>query len=120
MKKQTLTFIFFLALFLLLIMLANSLVPVPVSNEEAIMRYLQQNFGDSKTAWLDTIDSIQTSGTTVIVTTSKTRHNDAIDMCEAVAMFLFAPASKMKLTDIQIVNSGKVLIRRSGVNDHCQ
>ncbi|HEY2382659.1 MAG TPA: hypothetical protein VGK48_15910 [Terriglobia bacterium] len=119
-KKQALTFVFFCGIFLLLVMIANSFVPVPVSKEQAIMTYLQENFGDSKTAWLDTIDSIQTAGTTVVVTTRKSRHNDAIEICEAVSMFIYVPTtSKQALTDIQVQSSGKVIARRSGVNDHC-
>ena len=119
MKKQTLTFIFFCAVFITIVMIANSFVPVPVSDEQAIMTYLQENFGQSKTAWLDTIDSVRTTGTTVVITTRKSRHNDAIEMCEAVSMFVFAPGGKLKYTDIQVVDSGKVLVRRSGPNDHC-
>ena len=119
-KKQTLTFVFFCGLFLLIVTIANSFLPVPVSKEQAIMTYLHENFGDSKTAWLDTIESIQTSGTTVVVTTKKSRHNDAIEMCEAVATFIYAPSTdKQHLTNIQVRYLGKVLVRRNGLNDHC-
>ena len=121
MKKQTLTFVFFCIVFIVLLTIAGSLVPVPVSNEEAIMTYLRENFGQSKTAWLDTIDSIQTAGTTVVVTTRKSRHNDAVEICEAVSMFIFAPASgKQNLTRIEVRTSGKVLVKREGRNDNCR
>ena len=120
-NKQALTFVFFCIVFVVLITIASSLVPVPVSNEEAIMTYLRENFGQSKTAWLDTIDAIQTAGPTVVVTTRKSRHNDAVEICEAVSMFIFAPsAGKQTLTKIEVRTSGKVLVRRDGVNDHCQ
>src|SRR5215472_6343339 len=111
-KKQTLTFVFFCGVFLLLVTITNSFLPVPVSKEQAIMTYLQENFGDSKTAWLETIESIQTAGTTVIVTTKKSRHNDAIEMCEAVSMFIYAPTTdRHPLTDIQVQYLGKVIAR---------
>ena len=120
-NKQALTFVFFSIVFVVLITIASSLVPVPVSNEEAIMTYLRENFGQSKTAWLDTIDAIQTAGPTVVVTSRKSRHNDAVEICEAVSMFIFAPsASKQTLTKIEVRTTGKVLVRRDGVNDHCQ
>jgi hypothetical protein len=120
-NKQALTFVFFSIVFVLLITIASSLVPVPVSNEETIMRYLRENFGQSKTAWLDTIDAIQTAGPTVVVTTRKSRHNDAVEICEAVSRFIFAPsAAKQTLTKIEVRTSGKVLVRRDGANDHCQ
>lgn len=120
-KKQTLTFVFFCGVFLLLVTIADSFLPVPVSKEQAITTYLQENFGDSKTAWLDTIESIQTSGTTVVVTTKKSRHNDAVEMCEAVAMFIYAPTTdKLRLTDIQVQYLGRVIARRNGLNDRCE
>lgn len=121
MKKQTLTFIFFCIVFIVLITIASSLVPVPVSSEQAIRTYLQENFGQSKTAWLDTIDAIQTVGSTVVVTTRKSRHNDAVEICEAVSMFIFAPSTgKQTLTKIEVRTSEKVLVRRDGVNNHCE
>ena len=121
MKKQTLTFIAFCGVFLLLITIAGSYVPVPVSSEEAITRFLRENYGDSKTAWLDTIESIQTAGTTVVVTTSKSRHNDAIQICEAVSMFIFTPVNaKITFTDIEVRTSEKVLVRRNGQNSYCE
>ena len=120
-KKQTLTFVFFCGVFLLIVTIANSFLPVPVSKEQAIVTYLQENFGDSKTAWLDTIESIQVAGTTVVVTTKKSKHNDAIEMCEAVAMFIYAPTTdKRRLTDIQVHYLGKVIARRNGLNGHCE
>jgi hypothetical protein len=121
MKKQTVTFVFFCVIFIVLVTLASSLVPVPVSDEQAIMTYLQENFGQSKTAWLDTIDLIQTEGPAVVVTTRKSRHNDAVEICEAVSMFIFAPASsKPNLTKIEVRTSGKVLVKRDSVNGHCE
>ena len=120
-KKQTLQFVFFSGVFILLVTIADSLLPVPVSNEQAIMTYLQENFGDSKTAWLDTIDSIDVVGTTVVVSTKKSRHNDAIEMCEAISMFIYAPTTdKQPLTGIQVQSSRKVIARRDGLNDHCE
>jgi hypothetical protein len=120
-KKQTLTFVAFCGVFLLLITIAGSFVPVPVSNEEAITRFLRENYGDSKTAWLDTIESIQTAGTTVVVTTSKSRHNDALEICEAVSMFIFTPVSgKITFTNIEVRTSEKVLVRRNGQNGYCE
>ena len=121
MKKQTLTFIFFCIVFIVLLTIANSLVPVPVSSEQAIMTYLKENFGQSKTVWLDTIDSIQTAGTTVVVTTRKSRHNDALEICEAVSMFIFTPVSgKITFTNIEVRTSEKVLVRKNGQNSYCE
>ena len=121
MKKQTLTFIAFCGVFLLLITIAGSYVPVPVSSEEAITRFLRENYGDSKTAWLETIESVQTAGTTVVVTTSKTRHNDALQICEAVSMFIFTPDNgKITFTNIEVRTSEKVLVRRNGQNSYCE
>ena len=121
MKKQTLTFVAFFGVFLLLITMAGSLVPVPVSKEEAITRFLRENYGDSKTAWLDTIESIQTAGDTVVVTTSKGRHNAALDLCEAVSMFIFTPVNgKIAFTNIEVRTSEKVLVRRNGQNGYCE
>jgi len=120
MKKQTITFIVFFAVFLVIITLAGSLVRVPVSNEEAIMTFLRENFGQSKTAWLDTIDSVRTAGNTVVVTTRKSRHNDAVDICEAVSKFIYSTnTGKVRLENIEVRTSGKVLARRNGLNDHC-
>ena len=121
MKKQTLTFIAFCGVFLLLITIAGSYVPVPVSSEEAITRFLRENYGDSKTAWLETIESVQTAGTTVVVTTSKARHNDALEICEAVSMFIFTPVNgKITFTNIQVRTSEKLLVRRNGQNEYCE
>jgi hypothetical protein len=120
-KKQTLTFVAFCGVFLLLVTIAGSFVPVPVSNEEAITRFLQENYGDSKTAWLDTIESIQTAGTTVVVTTSKSRHNDALEICEAVSMFIFTPVNgKITFTNIEVRTSEKLLVQRNGQNEYCE
>lgn len=120
-KKQTLTFVAFCGVFLLLITIAGSFVPVPISNEEAIMRFLRENYGDSKTAWLDTIESIQTASTTVVVTTSKSRHNDALEICEAISMFIFTPANgKIALSNIEVRSTEKVLVRRNGQNGYCE
>jgi hypothetical protein len=120
-KKQTLTFVAFCGVFLLLITIAGSFVPVQVSSEEAITRLLRENYGDSKTAWLDTIESIQTGGTTVVVTTSKSRHNDAIEICEAVSKFIFTPVNgKITFANIEVRTSEKVLVRRNGQNGYCE
>jgi len=120
-KKQTLTFVAFCGLFLLLITIAGSFVPVPVSNEEAITRFLRENYGDSKTAWLGTIESIQTVGTNVVVTTSKSRHNDALEICEAISMFIFTPVNgKITFTNIEVRTSEKALVRRNGQNGYCE
>ncbi len=120
-KKQTLTFVAFCGVFLLLLTIAGSYVPVPVSSEEAITRFLRENYGDSKTAWLDTIESIQTAGTTVVVTTSKSRHNDALQICEAVSMFIFTPVNgKITFTNIEVRTSEKVLVRRNGQTSYCE
>ena len=121
MKKQTLTFIAFCGVFLLLITIAGSYVPVPVSSGEAITRFLRENYGDSKTAWLDTIESIQTAGTAVVVMTSKSRHNDALQICEAISMFIFTPVNgKITFTNIEVRTSEKVLVRRNGQNSYCE
>ena len=121
MKKQTVTFLFFFVGFIVIITIAGSLVPVPVSNEQAIMTYLRENFGQSKTAWLDTIDSIQAVGPTVVITTRKSRHNDAVEICEAVSTFIFGPAAPRQMpAKIEVRTSEKVLVRRDGVNDHCE
>ena len=120
-KKQTFTFVAFCGLFLLLITIAGSFVPVPISNDEAITRFLRENYGDSKTAWLDTIESVQTAGTTVVVTTSKARHNDALEICEAVSKFIFTPVNgKITFTNIDVRTSEKVLVRRNGQNAYCE
>ena len=121
MKKQTVTFLLFCAAFLVIISIAGSFIPVPVSREQAITTFLQENYGQSKTSWLDTIDSVQASGPAVVVITSKSRRNDAIDICEAVSRFIFTPNVPLKpaLTNIEVRNSGKVIAKRNGVNDHC-
>ena len=120
-KKQTLTFVAFCGVFVLLITIAGSYVPVPVSSEEAITRFLRENYGDSKTAWLDTIESIQTAGATVVVTTSKSRHNDALEICEAVSMFIFTPVNgKITFTNVEVRTSEKVLVRKNGQNSYCE
>jgi len=120
MKKQSTTLLVFFGAFLLIITLAGSLVRVPVSNEEAIMAFLRENFGQSKTAWLDTIDFVQTSGTSVIVTTRKSRRNDAIEICEAVSQYIYSTnTGKIRLDNIEVRTSGKVIARRNGLNDHC-
>jgi len=121
MKKQTVTFVFFCAVFLVIITIAGSFLPVPVSREQAITTFLNENYGQSKTAWLDTIETVQTAGTTVVVNSRKSRHNDAIEICEAVSRLIFAENAGLKpaLQNIEVRNSGKVIAKRNGVNDHC-
>ena len=122
MKKQTLTFVILCVVIVVIIWLAGSVPPAraPASNEEAIMSYLRENFGESKTSWLDDIESVQTSGNTVVVTTRKARHNDALDMCEAVSTFIYSEnGTKPPLTNIEIRYSGKIIARRNGQADHC-
>jgi hypothetical protein len=122
MKKQTLTFVILCVVIVVIVWLAGSvpLVRVPASNEEAIMTYLRENFGESKTSWLDDIDSVQTAGDTVVVTARKARRNDALDMCEAVSTYIYsANATKPVLTKIEIRYSGKIIARRNGQADHC-
>ena len=122
MRKQTLTFLILCVIIVAIVWFAGSAssVRVPASNEEAILTYLHENFGESKTSWLDDIESVQTSGNTVVVTTRKARHNDALDMCEAVSTYIYsATAAKPPLTNIEIRYSGKIIARRNGQADHC-
>jgi hypothetical protein len=121
MKKQTLTFLILCMVIVAIIWFAGSAsVRVPVSNEEAIMTYLRENFGQSKTSWLEDIDSIQTAGNTVVLTARKARRNDALDMCEAVSSYIYsANGAKPVLTNIEIRYSGKIIARRNGQADHC-
>jgi len=122
MKKQTLTFVILCVVIVVIIWLAGSVPPAraPASNEEAIMSYLRENFGESKTAWLDDIDSIEISGDIVVVASRKARRNDALDMCEAVSTYIYsANVLKPALTKIEIRYSGKIIARRNGQADHC-
>jgi hypothetical protein len=122
MKKQTLTFLILCVIIVAIVWFAGSasFVRPPASNEEAIMTYLRENFGQSKTSWLDDIESVQTSGDTVVVTTRKARRNDALDMCEAVSTYIYSVnGTKPPLTNIEIRYSGKIIARRNGQSDHC-
>jgi len=122
MKKQTLTFLILCVIIVAIVWFAGSAssVRVPASNEEAIMTYLHENFGESKTSWLDDIESVQTSGNTVVVTARKARRNDALDMCEAVSTYIYsANGTKPAPTNIEIRYSGKIIARRNGQADHC-
>ncbi len=120
MKKQTLTFMVICVVIVAVIWFADSgaLVRVPVSNEEAITTFLRENFGESKTSWLDDIDSVQTAGNTVVVMARKARRNDALDMCEAVSTYIYSvnSAAKPPLTNIEIRYSGKII--GQGQSDH--
>jgi len=122
MKKQTLTFLILCVVVVGIVWFAGSTpaVRAPASNEQAIMTYLQENFGESKTSWLDDIDSVETSGDTVVVASRKARRNDALDMCEAVSTYIYsANVLKPALTRIEIRYSGKIIARRNGQADHC-
>jgi len=122
MKKQTLTFLILCVIIVAIVWFAGSAssVRVPASNEEAVMTYLRENFGQSKTSWLDDIESVQTSGNTVVVTARKARRNDALDMCEAVSTYIYSVnVAKPPLTNIEIRYSGKIIARRNGQSDHC-
>jgi hypothetical protein len=121
MKKQTLTFLILCVIIVAIVWFAGSAssVRVPASNEEAILTYLRENFGESKTSWLDDIESVQTSGNTVVVTTRKARHNDALDMCEAVSTYIYSVNATKPLTNIEIRYSGKIIARRNGQGEHC-
>jgi hypothetical protein len=122
MKKQTLTFLILCVIIVAIVWFAGSVssVRVPASNEEAIMTYLRENFGESKTSWLDDVESVQTSGNTVVVTTRKARHNDALDTCEAVSTYIYSlSGTKPPLTNIEIRYWGKIIARRNGQADHC-
>jgi hypothetical protein len=122
MKKQTLTFVILCVIIVAIVWFAGSASSVrpPASNEEAIMTYLRENFGESKTSWLDDIESVQTSGNAVVVSARKARRNDALDMCEAVSTFIYsANGTKPPLTNIEIRYSGKIIARRNGQADHC-
>src|SRR5215467_14950598 len=122
MKKQTLTFLILCVVVAGIVWFAGSTpaVRAPASNEQAIMTYLQENFGESKTSWLDDIYSVETSGDTVVVASRKARRNDALDMCEAVSTYIYtANVLKPALTRIEIRYSGKIIARRNGQADHC-
>jgi hypothetical protein len=122
MKKQTLTLVILCVVIVGIVWYAISTpsVRLPASNEEAIMTYLKENFGESKTSWLDDIDSIETSGDTVVVASRKARRNDALDMCEAVSTYIYsANVLKPAVTRIEIRYSGKIIARRNGQADHC-
>jgi hypothetical protein len=122
MKKQTLTFLILCVVVVGIVWFAGSTgsVRVPASNEEAIMTYLHENFGESKTSWLDDIESVETAGDTVVVASRKSRRNDALDMCEAVSTYIYsANVLKPALTRIEIRYSGKIIARRNGQADHC-
>jgi hypothetical protein len=122
MKKQTLTLLILCVIIVAIVWFAGSTssVRAPVSNEEAIMMYLRENFGESKTSWLDDIASIQASENTVVVTARKARRNDALDMCDAVSAYIYsANGTKPPLTNIEIRYSGKIIARRNGQADHC-
>jgi hypothetical protein len=120
-KKSPFFIVCAIALFLILLFsLSSSIVRVPVSNGELIQTFLRENYGQSRTAWLDTIDSISSVQDTVIVTTSKSRHNDAVEICEAVSKFIFsANTLRPPLTNIEVRASNKVIARRHGEADHC-
>lgn len=121
MKKSPFFIVGAIALFLIfLFSISSSFVRVPVSNGEAIQTFLRENYGQSRTSWLDTIDSITSVQDTVIVRTSKSRHNDAVDICEAVSKFIFsANTLRPRLTNIEVQASHKVIARRYGEADHC-
>jgi len=122
MKKQTLTFLILCVVVVGIVWFAGSTpaVRAPASNEQAIMTYLQENFGESKTSWLDDIYSIESSGDTVVVASRKARRNDALDMCEAVSTYIYsANVLKPAVTRIEIRYSGKIIARRNGQADHC-
>jgi hypothetical protein len=121
MKKKPFFAVCMVALFLVfLFSISSSLVRAPVSNEEAIGIFLRENFGQSRTSWLDTIDSITSTGDTVIVRTSKSRHNDALDICEAVSKYVFSSnVTRPRVTNIEVRASNKVIARRYGEADHC-
>jgi hypothetical protein len=122
MKKQTLTFLILCIIIVVIVWFAGSVtsVRVPASNAEAISDYLHENFGQSKTSWLDDIESVETSGITVVVTSRKARRNDALDICEAVSTYIYSVnVAKPPLTDIEIRYTGKIIARRHGQTDHC-
>jgi hypothetical protein len=100
--------------------ISSSFVRAPVSNEEAIQTFLRENYGQSRTSWLDSIESITSAGDMVVVKTSKSRHNDAVDICEAVSQFIFsANTLRPRPTRIEVRSSNKVIARRNGEADHC-